>query len=243
MKDKKKILIIILIITICTLGYIFIKIANPTIRGVVIKAEEKKITLMDVKDEELYSISTHQNNNLQFKEGQELLVYYNYGAIIEQSLPAHIRKEDIKKISILKERSNIEIPNKKLERIYNSGEKVLISIEKISNTGMSITIKDTNEIKHEYKDFEPYQILKKGSGGTYSRLVEKEKGNVNSKKLDKDNTIKNTYNWENIYGELESGEYKFCTATSDGYINIFIYFTIDENGKITYSKAECGLIF
>ncbi len=246
MKNAKKILIIIiLLVTICALGYVFIRIVNPTIRGVVIETREKNLTLMDAKDEGLYNISIPESSNLQFRQGQEILVYYKYGSIIEQSLPAHIRTEDIKKITILKEKSNIQIPTEKLERVYNSGEKVLISIEEISNKGMSITIKDTNEIKHEYKDFDPYQILKKGIRGTYSKLVEKtnKKKDANSIIVNPNNTIKNTYNWKDIYGELESGEYKFVVSTSDGYMNIFIYFTIDENGKITYSKAECGLMF
>ena len=43
--------------------------------------------------------------------------------------------------------------------------------------------------------------------------------------------IKNTYNWENVYGKLESGDYSFQTSTSDSYIIIFINFTIDEMEK------------
>ena len=48
MKNKSKILIIIiLLVTICVLGYIFIQTDNSNMRGVVIKAEEKSLTIME----------------------------------------------------------------------------------------------------------------------------------------------------------------------------------------------------
>lgn len=243
MRNKKIVLIIIIFIIICITVYIFIRIVNPTIRAVVVRADEKYLTIMNIKDEGLYNISI-ADNSLKFKKGQEILVYCKYDSFIEQTNPASIKSEDIKKIKILKEKSNIEIPNKELVRIYNSGEKVLISINEISQTGISITIKDTNEFKHEYKHSNYYKILKK-NGSTYSEPARNNniKTTVDSIRIDNNNTIKNTYNWENLYGKLESGEYQLKTATSDYYMNIFIDFTIDENGEITYSKAECGIMF
>lgn len=246
MKNKSKILIIIiLLVTICVLGYIFIQTDNSNMRGVVIKAEEKSLTIMDVKDEGLYYVSIPENNKLQFKQGQEILIYFNDYAIIEQSYPANIGKEDIEKIRILKEKSNVKIPNKKLERVYNSGENVLITIDELSPIGISITINDTNEFKREYNHSNSYIVSKKGSNGSYNELVRKSniRTVVNSVEIGNNRAVKNTYNWENIYGKLDSGEYQFKTSTSDYYMNIFIKFTIDENGKITYSKAECGLMF
>lgn len=49
-------------------------------------------------------------------------------------------------------------------------------------------------------------------------------------------TKQNTYNWESVYGILESGEYQFKTSTSNNRINISINFTINENGKILYEN-------
>ncbi len=244
MKNKRKILIIILLITICALGYIFIRIDNSNMRGVVIKAEEKSLTIMDVRDEGLYYVFIPENNKLQFKQGQEILVYFNDYAIIEQTNPAIIGTEDIEKIRILKEKSNVEIPRKKLERVYSTDEKVLITIDELSLTGISITINDTNEFKREYEHSNYYRVSKKESNGSYNELEKNTniKTTINSV-IDNKGTIRNTYNWENIYGKLDSGEYQFKTSTSDHYINIFIDFSIDENGKITYSKPKCGLIF
>ncbi len=244
MKNKRKILIIILLITICALGYIFIRIDNSNMRGVVIKAEEKSLTIMDVRDEGLYYVFIPENNKLQFKQGQEILVYFNDYAIIEQTNPAIIGTEDIEKIRILKEKSNVEIPRKKLERVYSTDEKVLITIDELSLTGISITINDTNEFKREYEHSNYYRVSKKESNGSYNELEKNTniKTTINSV-IDNKGTIRNTYNWENIYGKLDSGEYQFKTSTSDHYINIFIDFSIDENGKITYSKPKCGLMF
>lgn len=245
MKNKSKILIvIILLVTICVLGYVFIQTDDSNIRGVVIEAREKNLTIMDVKDEGLYYVSIPENNKLQFKQGQEILIYFNDYAIIEQTYPANIGKEDIEKIRIIKEKSNVKIPREKLGRIYNSGENVLITIDELSPTEISITINDTNEFKREYSHSNSYRVSKKGSNGSYNELVRKNNIRTDVKSVIGNNgAIRNTYNWENIYGKLESGEYQFTTATSDCYMNIFIKFTIDENGKITYSKAECGLMF
>lgn len=244
MKNKRKILIIILLITICTLGYVFIRIDDSDIRGVVIKAREKSLTIMDVRDEGLYYVAIPENNKLEFKQGQEILVCFNDYAIIEESNPAIIGREDIEKIKIVKQESNVKIPRKKLERVYNSDEKVLITVDELSPTGISITINDTNEFKREYNHSNSYIVSKKGSSGSYSELVRKSNIKTTVKSvIDNSGAIKNTYNWENIYGKLESGEYQFKTSTADYYINIFIDFSIDENGKITYSNTECGLMF
>jgi len=241
MKNKGKTLVIVLIIFIivCILGIICIKITYPTIRAVVVKPAEKYLIVMDVKDEALYDISLPVDNDLQFKKGQEVSIYCKYGTIIEQSLPASIREEYINKIKIVKEKSSVEIPNKILSRIYNSGDKILISVDEHSTTGISLTIKDTNEYKREYAYSNDYKIVKNSNALTENANSKKI---VDSIKVD-NNTFKNTYNWENVYGKLESGEYTLKIRTVDYYINIFINFTIDENGKITYNKSECGLLF
>lgn len=128
-----------------------------------------------------------------------------------------------------------------MELAYNSSENFLVSIEEISTTGISITIKDTNEYKREYEFSNDYDIAKK-EVDSYKRLEKKSSARkvVNSINIDDNDTIKNTYNWENVYGTLDSGEYKFIISSSSGsIIYIEIYFTIDENGKVTYKEPTC----
>lgn len=105
-------------------------------------------------------------------------------------------------------------------------------------------MKDTNEYKKEHKFPNNYELSKKEEN-TYKLCKQTPENNENRKavnwqKID-DSTIKCTYNWENIYGKLESGTYMFNANTSYYYIYITIDFTIDENGKITYKKPTCVL--
>lgn len=58
--------------------------------------------------------------------------------------------------------------------------------------------------------------------------------------LDKD-TLENEYNWANLYGKLDSGEYEFILSIGDlGFSFIRIRFFIDENEKITYNEPILG---
>lgn len=109
MKSKKKILIIILplIVAICVLGYIIIKIINPTIKAVIVKPTENHLTVMDIKNEDLYYIFLPEDIKLNFKQGQEILVYCKYDTLIEHSNPASISEQYVKKIKILEENSNV----------------------------------------------------------------------------------------------------------------------------------------
>lgn len=106
MKRKTLVIVLILFIIICILGYIFIKITNPTIRAVVVKANDTSLLVIDVKDKSPYYIGLPTDVNLQFKQGQEIMVYCKYTNIINDTYPASISNKSIKKVKILKEKSN-----------------------------------------------------------------------------------------------------------------------------------------
>lgn len=124
---------------------------------------------------------------------------------------------------------------------YNSSENFHVFVDEISSTGLSLTLQDKNEYKREYGFPNDYDIAKR-NGDSYKRLEEKsDKKVVNSIKIDDNNTIKNTYNWENIYGTLDSGEYKFIISSSYGcMIYVEIEFSIDESGNLTYKEPTCS---
>lgn len=228
----KRIIIIISIITISTflLG-IAIKIFIPSMKAVVIEPNEKYLMVMDL-DEGLYSISIPSNSKQQFKQGQEILVYY--GGFVNQSYPAQIN--EVKKIIILKEQSKVEIPRNILRWVYTSSDNIDIAINEISQTGITITRKDTNKYKDEYKHSNYYSVSIKKENGGYSELTKKSTTKVEAKKIN-DDTIKTTYNWEKIYGKLEDKEYKFETKIADSYI--VVYFSIDiKIGEIKYKVIE-----
>ena len=51
-----------------------------------------------------------------------------------------------------------------------------------------------------------------------------------------ENIIKKKYNWTNLYGKLEEGEYEFILSAS--HFAITIKFTINKNGEISYNNPE-----
>lgn len=116
MKLSAKILITIVILLIITfiLGYVFIR-NRLTIRGVVIKSNEKNILIMDVKDESPLYIGLPENVNLHFKEGQEIIVYLEYNTVIIETYPGSIDSQFIKDVKIRKEKSNIRVPEEILQ--------------------------------------------------------------------------------------------------------------------------------
>lgn len=98
MKNKTKVIIIMLIIiAIAVLAIIVESMLNPKIRGIVVRTYEKSIMLMDLKDQSLYSIGIPNEIKTDFKQGQEILVYLNHETIIDQSNPARISSNGVKK--------------------------------------------------------------------------------------------------------------------------------------------------
>lgn len=233
MKSKRKTLIIILIVflVVCILGYICIKIFNPTMKAVVLKVHENSLLVMDEKDRSLLNIDLPKDINLQFEEGQEVLIYFTYDTVILSTYPGFIDSEFIKNIKILNNKSNIEIPVGVLQWAYNSRNNINVYINEFSETGMTLTITDTNPYKGEHK-FSSYGLLK--TSNDTNEILTAQNSHITSIKID-DNTFKSTFNWEDYCGKLVSGKYKLDVTSS--YISLYIDFIIDEeNGKIAYTK-------
>lgn len=255
MKNKKKVVIIslilaIIILAICIACIVCIKIFNSSIRAVVVEAYQNtsykdSITVMDTYDNGLYIVTLPKEINEQFKQGQEVLIYTNGEGIIKMSSPAYIDSDCVKKIEIVKENSNTKIPENILRWLYKApdegAENISISIDEILPTKLTLTIKDTNPYKIEYKFFNDYEIRKTNGGES---LQKNDYSKVETINID-DSTIKNIYNWENVYGKLESGEYTLYTSARSESIrlNISISLTVDsENGTVTYEKPLCSYV-
>lgn len=217
---------------------------NLRMKAVVVKAYQNStykdsITVMDTYDNGLYTVSLPEEINEQFKQGQEVLIYTKYGGTILTTSPAQIDSDGVEKIEIVKESSNTKIPENILRRVYNNSDNISVSIDEFLPTKLTLTIKDTNPYKIEYKYSNNYYISYRNNSernlqkNDFSKI---ESINVN------DNTVKNIYNWENIYGKLESGEYTLQTTAFGERIrmDIMINFTVDsENGTITYEEPIC----
>lgn len=181
-KVLKIILIIIIIILIATIfftiGYYISKIREgykkeyvifkndnitETKKAIVVKVNEKSLDVMDLENSrELYSVSFTSEGNIGFKQGQEILVYFD-GTIL-MSFPGQIT--NVEKIEIIKEQIDTIIPDDVLRFYYSSINKVTVTINELTRNGLTFTITDKNELPYEYSN--SYTIYKKVKNENYT---------------------------------------------------------------------------
>lgn len=135
---------------------------SSTIKAVVVNLEKGLLVMGTENTNELYSVNYQNKENIEFKQGQEILIYFD-GVVLE-TYPAQIT--NIEKIEILKEKSDIKIPDNILRYCYSSRNNVIVSISEVSKTGIEIIIKDTNELQYEYSN--SYKINKKVKNKDYT---------------------------------------------------------------------------
>ncbi len=135
---------------------------SSTIKAVVVNPEKGLLVMGTENTNELYSVNYQNKENIEFKQGQEILIYFD-GVVLE-TYPAQIT--NIEKIEILKEKSDIKIPDNILRYCYSSRNNVIVSISEVSKTGIEIIIKDTNELQYEYSN--SYKINKKVKNKDYT---------------------------------------------------------------------------
>ena len=189
-----------------------------TKEAIVVKVNDDSIDVMGTDNEnDLLTVKYSEDGNIGFEQGQEVLIYFN--GVIEPVQPKTI--DTVGKIEIIKENSDISIPESALRNFYSSFDNVEVTVDDLNDTGITFTIKDTNELKYNYAD--TYIIRKKNvntmpaeENESYSSTsavsinweeLEKATG-VDSKTTGMtqnvdENTIRKTYNWSNLYGKLE----------------------------------------
>lgn len=140
---------------------------KATIKAVVVKVNENNILAMGIENgTELYSIGIKNIENVEFKKGQEILIYFN-GDVMD-TYPAQLGS--IGKIEILKEQSDVQIPDDILRFCYNSKDNVTITISELSNSGITLNIVDKNELPYNYAH--SYIINKKVKNENYTGVGE-----------------------------------------------------------------------
>lgn len=180
MKKGLKITLIIigilalLALTFFTIDYLRVKKQEPendnmkaTIKAVIVKVNNKHLLAMGIEATTgLYSVGFKQEN-IEFKQGQEVLIYFD-GTVME-TYPAQLG--NVEKIEIIKEKSDIQIPTSILRYCYSSRDKVNVTIMELTNSAISLTITDTNEIPYDYAH--DYKINKKAKNENYTGIGEK----------------------------------------------------------------------
>ena len=189
--NKKKVFMIItiaiFIIVLALWGYVFIMSSKyfsanidkglagieednnmrSTIKAVVVKVNENNLLAMEIENgTSLYSIGINNFEFIEFKKEQEILVYFD-GYVME-SYPAQLG--NVGKIEIIKEKSDITIPDDILRFCYNSKDNVTITISELSNSGITLNIKDTNELPYNYSH--SYIINKRTKNENYTGIGE-----------------------------------------------------------------------
>lgn len=157
MKKNVKIFItlfFILVLVICGIQ-IYKRAGYYTMKLVVVNVEGKRLETMDY-NEKLYSVLIKDGDTSNFKQGQEVLIYYD--GFVETTYPGQIRAD---KVEILKEKSNKEIPVEVLRYWNFSSKNISAKIEEISSKGITFKITDLNKVPLDYGNAYEYSVVKK----------------------------------------------------------------------------------
>ena len=272
-KVLKKILIIVIIILVSvilvTVGYSKIKYnekdnMSATTKAVIVKVNEKNLAVMELEGTNgLLYVGLQNAGDMVFKPGQEILIYFD--GIVLTTYPGQL--SNVGKIEIIKEKSDVEVPEEVFRTFYSSSNNVKVSISKLTSTGIAVVITDTNQYPYNYAN--TYTIYKKNKQaenltlqpiqtepatsnsvppymGTGQVLWEEAKKISNEyvpytvKEWNKGNEIGRICDWTSIYGELGSGEYEFVLTSNEAF-TVRIEFSIDENGNVLIAEKN-GII-
>lgn len=141
---------------------------RATIKAVVVKVNKNYLLAMGIENgTELYSIGLNNIENTEFKNGQEILIYFD--GDVMTTYPAQLG--NIGRIEITKEKSDIQIPDNIIRYCYNSKEKVDVTISELTNSGITLTITDENELPYNYSH--SYKINKKVKNENYTGVGQK----------------------------------------------------------------------
>ena len=166
MKKGKKIIVVLLILLLLVvlLGFVVEYIRRTTIRAVIVKVSENSLL---VYDGTLYNVGFTKKGDIGFKQGQEVLIFFE-GSVMETA-PA--QPVGVRKIKIIKEKSDREISEQILRYAYNSKDNVKVTVNEFTPTGITFTIIDTNELPYDYSH--SYRIEKKVKNSDYTGIGQK----------------------------------------------------------------------
>lgn len=164
-KSKKMIIVLLIIILIIILfGFVADYVRKTTIRAVIVKVSESGLL---VDDGSLYTVGFTNEGNIGFKQGQEVLIFFD--GFVMETFPGKLG--GVRKIKIIKEKSDREISKQTLQYAYSSKDNVKVTINEFTATGIVFTIVDTNELPYSYSH--NYRIEKKVKNPDYTGVGQK----------------------------------------------------------------------
>ena len=239
--------------------------------AVIVGVNENSLYVVDSENKDLsYKVSFASEGNIGFEQGQEVTIYFN-GKVGSSDINGVSAIEYVGKIEINDENKQL-ISNDILKRFYTSYENVNVNIDNLTNTGLSLTLTDNNNIKYEFENrfYLSENVAEKseqtvaekdngsiiifpGEGDKWQELsrISNDVENIGTAEIVDENTTIWAIDWSNIYGTLESGEYRFVMGDAGNEPNSFLIngydkeiisvkFTIDDNGQVVDYEVSKG---
>ncbi len=169
MKKSRKVIVMILIVfiilgvTIFGLDYM----QKTTLRAVVVKVDDDGLLVDGIGRVGLCRVDFTEKGDIGFKQGQEVCISFD-GSIME-TYPSQLR--NVKKIKILKEKSDKEISKRTLQYVYSSKDNVKVTVNEFTPTSITFTIVDNNELPYDYYSY--YKIEQKVKNPDYTGVGQK----------------------------------------------------------------------
>lgn len=141
---------------------------NATIEAIVVKVNENSLLAMEIENgNELYSVGLKNFKNIEFEKNQKILIYFS--GDVMTSYPAQL--SNIGKIEITEKKSNIDIPDDILRYCYSSRDNIQVTINELTNSDITLTITDTNELPYKYAH--SYKINEQVKNENYTGVGQK----------------------------------------------------------------------
>lgn len=226
----KILLIFVIVLAIVAAIFMFANKYGITEKGIIIKVEESVLKIMEFDESILIvDLEKMEGQDLsKFKEGQEILVYYD--GITETMYPGRIWADRIK---ILKEETDVEIPIDVLRYANSSKENISVNIEEFTKSELKFSITDTNELPYEYDMEYEYYIYEKENSLNISDS--KNKCILIDESSEEMVKLVGECDLQDYYEKLETGKYELVLGgMGKKRFTIYIDFSIDENGVVTY---------
>lgn len=158
---KVSIIVITILVIISIIVITMINSRTPTYRAVVVKVDENSMIVEGINDG---LVRVGFTENIGFKPNQEVLIYYD--GMMLTTYPGQL--SHVTNIKIVKEKSETEVSKQALLYCYSSKDNVDITVSEITNKGISLKIKDTNEIPYEYSHY--YTLSKRIKNPDYTGI-------------------------------------------------------------------------
>lgn len=143
-------------------------------RALVLKVEEDKLYIMRLENGagSFAGVKFAKEGNIGFRMGQEILIYHSG----RYETKNYMIYNDVGKIEIIAEKSDVSIPHGAMNTFYNTYDNVKIAIDEITKSEITFTITDNNEYLYDYS--KGYRIYKKGQKAPPAQIIEDGKGGM-----------------------------------------------------------------